>query len=211
VESQERDKRLATIRSSVRQYLAGIEATAIVFPLGGLHLGASLIDALARLTCDEQGGDIAQYMRFVRKYLPTAYDVDDLPKQLYAGVRAVGLHNLSVGRRLALMDGQLDRSMHLSLDGHGRRIIRVEEFVTDLRSAVGAWEKDLDEYDELRKRILDRERRNPVYDIIMVEAPETFDSVAPTSTVPATGVADYPMRAPVSASAAVGPVDFNSR
>jgi hypothetical protein len=211
VDPEQQDKRLAAIRASVRQYLAGIEAAESVFPLGALHLGASLIDALARLTCDENGGDFAQYKRFVTKYLPSEYHVDDLPKQLYAGLRAAGLHNLSVGRGLALMDGQLelDRPMHLRVDSQGRRIIRVEEFLAHLRLAVDAWENDINGDDELKKRLVDRERRNPVFEIIMIETLE--NSVATTSSLAATGIAGYPMMATASASAAVGRNRFGSR
>jgi hypothetical protein len=156
VDDEYQDKRLATIATSVWQYLRGIEATASVFPMGALHLAASLIDALARLTGDEKGGDMAQYEWFVRRYLPSAYHVDDLPRQLYAGLRSVGLHNLSVGRRLALMDGQLDRDTHLRVDRNGRRIIRVEEFLGDLRAAVNAWARDVNEHGELKRRVVKR-------------------------------------------------------
>jgi hypothetical protein len=212
VDPKRLDTRLATIRASVRQYLGGIEATASVFPLGALHLAASLIDALARLTCDAKGGDLARYEWFLKRYLPSVYQVDDLPKQLYAGLRSVGLHNLSVGRRLALMDGQLDRATHLKVDSRGRRIIRVEEFLGDLRSAVDSWENDVNEHDELKERVVERERRNPVFEIIMIEIPETFQSVATTSSLPVTGVAHYPMTGvTASASAAVGSTRFRLR
>jgi hypothetical protein len=107
------------------------------------------------------------------------------------------------------MDGQLDRAMHLRLDSYGRRIIRVQELLGHLRAAVDAWENDVNEHDELKERVVERERRNPVFEIIMIEIPETFESVATTSSLAATGVADYPMKGvTVSASAAVGPTRF---
>ena len=201
MDPERREQRLVAIRASVGQYLDGIEATAPIFPLGALHLGACLIDVLARLTCDEKGTDVSRYERFVWKYLPSRYQVGDLPKQLYAGVRSVGLHNLSVGRKLALMDGQLDRAIHLRLDSHGRRIIRTDEFVQDLRSAVEAWNRDLDEQDELKERVVKRERRNPVFEVISIEVANESRQIMSTTAHFATDVA--------VASAAVGPNRFS--
>lgn len=72
----------------MRQYLDGIDQTARVFPLGALHLAASLIDVLARLTCN--GNDQAQYVHFIEGYLPLEYKDDDLPKRIYQGLRNLG-------------------------------------------------------------------------------------------------------------------------
>lgn len=111
-----------------------------------------------------------------------------MPKQLYAGLRSVGLHNLSVGRGLALMDGQLQHATHLKRDLHGRTIIRVEEFISDLRAAVRAWERELQRDAALRARVVERERRNPVFEVVMVEVPNVVGPVATTTGHFATGV-----------------------
>ena len=189
MDSRRQSERIAAIQRSVQDYLAGIEATAKVFPLGSLHLAASLIDVLARHTSERaQGGDAGQYEQFVREYLPSGYQGDDWPKQLYAGLRSVGLHNLSVGRGLALMDGQLQHATHLKRDLHGRTIVRVEEFITDLCSAVRAWEHKLQRDAALRAQVVERERRNPVFEIVMVEVPNVVGPVETTTGQLATDV-----------------------
>jgi predicted ATPase len=86
VDSRHQAERIAAIQTSVRDYLVGIEATAKVFPLGALHLAASLIDALARLTFERaRGGDAAQCEQFVREYFPIGYHADDLPGSFTRG------------------------------------------------------------------------------------------------------------------------------
>jgi hypothetical protein len=162
------ESRLLTIRNAVQDYLRGIERTATVFPLGALHLGASLIDALARLSCDKKG-DQARYERFLQDYFPPEYAGNDLPTRLHQGLRNLGLHNLSVGPSLALMDGQMDRLTHLKLDNEDRTIIRLEEFLRDLRFAVTSWERSLQKDEALRRRVIERERRKPVFEIVMIE------------------------------------------
>lgn len=154
-----------------------------------------MIDVLARLSSEDRR-DKARYEWFVETYFPSEYARDDVPGQLYVGLRNSGLHYLSVGRRLALMDGQMDRPMHLERDEHGRRIIRLEEFVRDLRVAVDRWEEDLQQNEALRTRVLERERHNPVFEVVMINVPAVLGGVTMTS-VPIVSVA--------SASAAVYP------
>ena len=161
--------RVSTIKSAVRQYLDGIDRTAATFPLGALHLAASLIDVLARLTSREKD-DLRRYEHFFREYFPVEYNANDLPAQLYSGLRSVGLHNLSVGRNLALMDGQMHVSPHLAVV-NGLTIVRMEEFLQDLRSAIGKWENSLRDNAGLRKLIVHLERQNPVFEVVMLNVP----------------------------------------
>jgi hypothetical protein len=187
VTTEDPNGRLITIRDAVRQYLDGIDRTARVFPLGALHLGASLIDVLARLTCNGRD-DQARYTRFVQDYLPPEYTHGDLPERIYQGLRNLGLHNLLIGPKLALMDGQMDRATHLKPDRDGRIIVRLEEFIGDLRSAVLKWERSLQQSEALRRLVVDRERRKPVFEIVMIEVPapgQIWMSTATATTVAA--------------------------
>jgi len=58
-----------------------------VFALGALHLAASLIDVLARLTMNPSDTDEERYERFVRAYFPPEYSGDDLPRRLCRELR----------------------------------------------------------------------------------------------------------------------------
>lgn len=174
------DARLSTIKRAVREYLDGIDQTAGLFPLGALHLAASLIDVLARLTSATNGNDKAQYERFVRDYFPPEYDQKGLAGHLYSELRSVGLHNLSVGRDLALMDGQMDVSAHLKV-ANGLTIVRMEEFLQDLRSAIGKWENSLRDNEGLRRLVVYQEHGNPVFEVVMLKVPGVPSPVPFTS------------------------------
>jgi hypothetical protein len=86
------------------------------------------------------------------------------------------------------MDGQLQHPTHLKSDVDGRRIIRVEEFICDLRAAVRTWERELQGDSVLRARVVERERRNPVFEIVMINVPNVVGSVRTTTGHIATGV-----------------------
>lgn len=135
-----------------------------------------MIDVLARLSSVDTR-DKARYEWFVRSYFPSQYRAGDLPALLYIGLRNSGLHYLSVGRKLTLMDGQLDKAMHLKPDDQGRTVLRLEEFVADLRRAVERWEDDVREDQSLRDRVLANERRNPVFEIMMIMVPDVLPGV----------------------------------
>jgi hypothetical protein len=171
---------------------------ATVFPLGALHLASSMIDVLARLSSADTR-DKERYKWFVASYFPSQYGREGLPAQLYIGLRNSGLHYLSVGRNLTLMDGHLDRAMHLKSDEEGRTILRVEEFVRDLRRAIERWEQDLRRDEAIRNRVLANERRNPVFEVVMIKVPDVLDGV---TMMP---VASAMPSASASASAAVYP------
>ena len=187
--SPEGPDRLFTIQEAVREYLAGIEQTGQVFALGALHLAASPIDVLARLTIDAKN-DLARYQGFVEEYFPQEYTDGALPPRLYQGLRNLGLHNLSVGRSLALVAGQ-DCSAHLRIDTKGRTITRLQEFLEDLRSAVMSWEHSLQQGEALRSRVVERERRKPVFEVLMIFVPE---GQAVVSTTVAASATTHPIR-----------------
>jgi hypothetical protein len=201
VKPEELDARLSKIKAAVRQYLGGIDRTAGVFPLGALHLAASLIDVLARLTSREKD-DRVRYECFVRDYFPPEYEQNGIGTHLYRGVRSVGLHYLSVGPNLALMDGQMGVSAHLKI-ADGRTIVRMEEFLRDLRSAVERWEAKLRDTEGLRRLVVHQERRNPVFEVLMIEVPEV---AGPVTTASVSGV----WANTVAASAAVQPARWES-
>ena len=182
----------------MESYLAGVDQTAAVFPLGALHLASSMIDVLSRFSSADTR-DKHRYEWFVESYFPSQYARDGLPAQLYIGLRNSGLHYLSVGRGLALMDGQMDRAMHLKSDEQGRTIIRLEGFLRDLRRAVQRWEDDVRRDDALRTRVLAKEQRNPVFEVVMIQVRGVLDGVtlAPVTSAATTFSA--------SASAAVIP------
>ena len=69
------------------------------------------------------------------------------------------------------MDGQMDRTTHLKRDREGRTIIRLEEFIRDVRIAVENWERHLQRSKALRDLVVDRERRKPVFQVVMIEVP----------------------------------------
>jgi hypothetical protein len=67
--------------------------------------------------------------------------------------------------------------VHLKPDDQGRTVLRLEEFVADLRRAVERWEDDVREDQSLRDRVLANERRNPVFEIMMIMVPDVLPGV----------------------------------
>ncbi len=100
----------------------------------------------------------AMFEHFVREYL-NSYD----PTKLRNDLRNKLVHNYSVGTSYSLTKGQPDK--HLSRDSSGRKLLNLENFVSDIENAFERWANELRTSDSIKLNAITWYHRHRPLDI----------------------------------------------
>lgn len=128
--------------------------------MGAFILSSCLIDTIAGFM---KGGDTtnADYKCFICKYM-SAYNKDDI----YADLRCKLVHSYSEGGSYWFTDGK--PTLHLTKHSDGKTIVNLENFITEIETALSGFSTDLNDKSNtvLRANAIRRFDNNGVIQVV---------------------------------------------
>ncbi|MBU1119400.1 hypothetical protein KKH43_05965 [Patescibacteria group bacterium] len=159
-----KDQLIDILNSCLSKWALGdidkITKSSLDAPMAAFILGCCFIDAMAGFYAGvadkqtEKKGAGERFKIFSRKYLENyGYDAD----KLYYSLRCNLVHSYTEGGTYVFTHN--NAGFHLESTPLGKKILNLEDFLSDLRSAYGVFIKDISEDDEL----FDKAKRRYAY------------------------------------------------
>lgn len=127
--------------------------------MGAFILASCFIDYLAGFYYGHKAEKI-DYINFTNKYLKK-YDGE----KIYYSVRNGLVHNYSVERDFVFSEKGLD-GQNLEKYKNGKTVLNLEDFLSDIESAMNKYFKVLDRDKNLRKRAINRFKRGKILEVL---------------------------------------------
>jgi hypothetical protein len=127
--------------------------------MGAFILASCFIDYIAGFYYGHKA-DRSDYINFTNKYLKK-YDGD----KIYYSVRNGLVHNYFVERDYVFSDKGAD-GPNLGKYKNGKIVLNLEDFLSDIESAMNKYFKALDRDNELRKRAIKRFKRGKILEVL---------------------------------------------